>query len=186
MSLKWLTTHCRNAAFFLKSDDDVLVNIFEYMTVAETAALGGNNSRFIMCTVWPANAMRILRDPKTCSKWCVDPKEFPGQKFYPRYCSGIAVTFSRAVFVEMYPVAARTPFFWVDDVFLTGLVAGKLKDVRYVDVVSTFNQPRQATNTSVTLMIHEHNAERYRKRWTEILRKHQLAGQKAIGNKTIS
>ena len=184
MSLKWLTTHCNNATFFLKSDDDVLVNVFDYMNVAETAAQ--DHRRFIMCTVWPANAMRILRDPKTCSKWCVDPKEFPGQKFYPRYCSGIAITMSKQVLTEMYPVATKTPFFWIDDVFLTGLVAGKLKDVHYVDVVSTFNQPRRATNTTVTLMIHEHNAERYRKRWTEILRKHQLAGQTPTDNKALS
>ena len=183
MSLKWLTTHCRNAAFFLKSDDDVLVNIFEYMTVAETAAR--EHSRLIVCAVWRAKTMPILRDPKTCKKWCVDPSEFPGKETFPQYCSGITITFSRGVFLEMYGVAAKTPFFWVDDVFLTGLVAAKLKGVYYVDVMSNFIKPNsKRAKEKMTLMTHEHGADGHMRRWAEILRRHKLSGLQSFSNKT--
>ena len=189
MALKWATTHCKNAAFFLKSDDDALVNIFEWTQKAETAAL--DHSRLIMCALWRTNTMPILRDPNTCLKWCVKFDEFPGRKLFPQYCSGIALTMSRDIMSEMYRAAVKTPFFWIDDVFLTGLVAGKLKDVFYVDVMRNFKNTNVAmkqfsssTKQPTVLVSHERNADRFNELWMLILRRHQMSGLRSTGNNT--
>ena len=65
--------------------------------------------------------MPVLRvDPK----WAVSKSDFAGD-VYPRYCSGIAVVLSLDVVLALSRVASRVPFFWVDDVFLTGLLPAR-------------------------------------------------------------
>lgn len=135
--LKWIATYCKNAEFLLKADDDAFVNVFEWMRLAE-AKVADDYHRFIMCPVWKDNTMPILRDPSKCMKWCVKYTEFPGRQYFPQYCAGLAVLMTREIVAELYTAAVQTPFFWIDDVFLTGIVAAKLKRVHYVDMMSSF------------------------------------------------
>ncbi len=46
---------------------------------------------------------------------------------------------TRDVIPEMYAASLRTPFFWIDDVFITGVLAGKVKNVEYVDLLRNFS-----------------------------------------------
>ncbi|KAK2171310.1 hypothetical protein NP493_1080g00035 [Ridgeia piscesae] len=135
--LKWIATYCKNAEFSLKADDDAFVNVFEWMRLAETKA-ADDYHRFIMCPLWKDNTMPILRDPSKCMKWCVKYSEFPGRQYFPQYCAGLAVLMTREIVAELYTAAIKTPFFWIDDVFLTGIVSAKLKGVHYVDMMSSF------------------------------------------------
>ena len=172
LALKWATMHCKNAAFFLKADDDIVFNIFKWMKIAERVSR--QHSRMLMCLIY--TTMEIVRDQP--EKWRVDPSEFPGQNVYPMYCSGWAWTISAQVIPELYHAAANTPFFWIDDVFLTGLAAAKLKDVHYENVILSINH---AENQS---MLAEHaNPDQFTKLWSLFLRWHQPIGKTPVSRR---
>ena len=78
--------------------------------------------------------MPILRDPRTCMKWCVKRSELRDRTRFPQYCAGIGYTLSSALLGLLYNASTTTPFFWIDDVYVTGLLAKKLPaSVKYVD-----------------------------------------------------
>ena len=182
-SLKWIVNHCKNAEFMLKADDDAFVNIFEWMRVAQTTVTS-DYRRFIMCPLWKADSMPILRDPAKCMKWCVKYTEFPGRSYFPQYCAGLAVLMTRDIVVEMYRTAVKTPFFWIDDVFLTGIVSAKLKAVHYVDMMSYFSLKEAEVSANYfdetaplkVHIAHVKNLPTFKKMWQALLSRRTLAG----------
>jgi len=65
--------------------------------------------------------MPVLRvDPK----WAVSRADY-APDVYPAYCSGIALLLSLDVVLALARIASRVPFFWVDDVFLTGILPAR-------------------------------------------------------------
>jgi len=67
-------------------------------------------------------------------KWCVKRSELRGRTRFPQYCAGIGYTLSSALLGLLYNASTTTPFFWIDDVYVTGLLAKKLPaSVKYVD-----------------------------------------------------
>jgi len=73
--------------------------------------------------------MRAMR----FGKWRVDRVAWPGD-VYPPYCSGMAYVMSTDVAVALHRASYSVPFFWIDDVYLTGIVAKRigLAAVRHV------------------------------------------------------
>ena len=65
--------------------------------------------------------MQVLRDDP---KWAVSRSDFPDD-VYPPYCSGIALLLSVDVVLALSRIASRVAQFWVDDVFLTGLLPAR-------------------------------------------------------------
>ena len=120
--LKWLATYCANAKYAMKADDDLFVNIPNLFE-----ALGKvTKSRFIMGS--GILHMPVIRDKK--SKWYVSHAEYTAQR-YPDYCSGTGYVFPTPVAAELFRAATRTPQFWLEDVFVTGM----LRRARAIDVV---------------------------------------------------
>ena len=127
MGFKWISERCKNAKFILKVDDDVVVNTYQlYMEILPRFE---NKSKQIFCNHILPGTMPILRNKK--SKWYVNEKFFKGQKYYPRYCSGFMVLFTNDVIPAIYRSASMTPFFWVDDVYLYGLVPSGVPGIKY-------------------------------------------------------
>lgn len=81
----------------------------------------------IQCLVW--EGMTVLRDKK--SKWYVDPREY-GNRTYPPYCSGNAFLMTWSTAHALLHASTTTPFLWVDDAYLTGVLAkaGKVSFVK--------------------------------------------------------
>ena len=78
-----------------------------------------SHRRMVLCRIW--YNMHVLRvDPK----WAVSKSEFSAD-VYPPYCSGIALVLSLDVVLALSRIASRVAFFWVDDVFLTGLLPAR-------------------------------------------------------------
>ena len=127
MAYKWIQERCRNAKVIIKADDDVIMNTYKMFT--EILPEFEKKSKSILCNHIFPGTMLIIRDKK--SKWYVNENEFKGQKFYPRYCSGFFVMITNDVIPEIYKSAFKTPFFWVDDVYLYGLLPGKVKGITY-------------------------------------------------------
>lgn len=121
MGLKWITYYCRNAKFILKTDDDIFVDVIQL--VSHLKGLTANS-------VMPRRLLNcfVIRNPYPArsdkSKWKVTYEEYPG-KYYPTYCFGWSVILSPDVVFDLYLQSRSTPYFWVDDVYVTGLLAQK-------------------------------------------------------------
>ncbi|VDP43124.1 unnamed protein product [Soboliphyme baturini] len=74
----------------------------------------------IYCAVWEREV--VQRSKK--HRWFVRKTEFP-RRYYPPYCSGSNMILTADSVVPLYTTALRTKFLWVDDVFLSGIVAPK-------------------------------------------------------------
>ena len=129
VALRWIAAYCHNITYILKTDDDILVNIF--LLAKQLNDLHQHNfgrQDFIMCNVW--TGMRAIRDRR--SKWFVPRREFP-RDTYPSYCSGSAFVMSPDLAVRLLKKSLTIPFFWIDDVYVTGVLvkALGLKHVRF-------------------------------------------------------
>jgi hypothetical protein len=111
---------CPGAKYLLKTDDDVFVNtpfLHEFLNT-ELSPLGAR--RLLLCNVKPSCLVkRTYR-----SKWRVSPQEYPG-RWYPDYCPGWTILYSPDVAFTLYSAAQRSPYFWIDDVHITGTLAAR-------------------------------------------------------------
>ena len=122
MALKWITDHCSHAKFVLKTDDDIFVNMFNLISHFKSWENHGKQvEKLLYCLVW--TRMKVMRDPK--SKWYISKEEF-ADDYFPTYCSGSAYMFSTDVIIDMYKASLDTGFFWVDDFYITGMLAAKV------------------------------------------------------------
>ncbi|XP_033745399.1 beta-1,3-galactosyltransferase 1-like [Pecten maximus] len=121
-ALNWVSTYCSNATYALKTDDDIMVNIFQlvFKLTSEIESRFGTKD-LILCNQWLR--MKVLRDKK--SKWYI-PKEDFEPNYFPPYCSGSAFILSIDVIKKMSAVAKYVPFFWVDDYYVTGMLAKRV------------------------------------------------------------
>ncbi|KAH3699533.1 hypothetical protein DPMN_074490 [Dreissena polymorpha] len=130
MGYKWITERCRNAKFILKTDDDIVVNMFILFT--RVLPKFENKTKQIVCNRIRANTMPIIRNKTNIwRKWYVSENHFRGKNSYPEYCSGFMVLFTNDVIPAIFRAATMTPFFWVDDVYLYGLAPGHVPGMKY-------------------------------------------------------
>jgi beta-1,3-galactosyltransferase 1 len=115
-AMRYISSHCQFTHFVLKADDDIFVNIFALVRHLRASELTPPKS--ISCLVWPY--MPVMRDPN--SKWYVSPEEWP-QDAYTDYCSGSAFIISVPAISTMLQVLPLTPYHWVDDFYITGILA---------------------------------------------------------------
>lgn len=177
MGLKWASTYCRLAKFLLKTDDDIFVNMFNLIAHLQSMATHrGRVKNLLLCLVW--YHMKVMRDPS--SKWYLSPSEFEPD-YFPTYCSGSAFILTVDVAGAMYNASLETPFFWVDDFYVTGLLAKKVGVVHedfnsvYSLGPSTFLQKFTEPNRWLTLVVgHVHNLNHLRIVWRNVLREHRL------------
>ena len=120
-ALKWISTYCNDSKYVLKSDDDMIVNPFTLMYYLERKV----NNEHIMCHLYGIE--RVNRDSERCK---VTKNEY-GIGFYPTYCSGSAFIMITDIAMALHDVSYSVPFFWVDDVYVTGLLPFKLGNVTY-------------------------------------------------------
>jgi len=118
--------------------------------------------------------MPILRDPKTCMKWCVKQTELRGKTGFPQYCAGIGYIVTTPLLPLLYNASKSTPFFWIDDVYVTGLLAKKLPPgVKYVDTGKHFTSKedvalQQYENETLPIryyFVHSRREEKFLKLW---------------------
>ncbi|ESN94126.1 hypothetical protein HELRODRAFT_123616, partial [Helobdella robusta] len=123
-AMKWVSEHCSHARFIIKIDDDVMMNIFLLFHYLDSRNI---TSSTIVCFVW--DSMPVMRE----SKWKVEVEDYPDD-LYPRYCSGSAFIVTSDLAQKLYNTSHYVPFFWVDDVYLTGFIPKKLANVTHVSI----------------------------------------------------
>lgn len=115
MGLKYFRFFCPDTMYVLKTDDDVFVNTpFIYQLLEDQASL----RELLFCyEVVGARVKRSFR-----SKWRVSSREY-SEKFYPSYCPGFSILYSADVVQKLYEEAQESRYFWIDDVWVTGILA---------------------------------------------------------------
>lgn len=127
LGLRWVSEECPQAKVIVKVDDDVFLNVFTLMEEIESNF--GNKSRHIWCPVRKKGTSLIQRDK---GKWVIDASEFKNMTHFPvTYCNGFVTILTQDIVKEMYDAAKVTPFFWVDDVYLFGLLPDKIGNVTH-------------------------------------------------------
>jgi len=188
MGLKWISSYCRHATFLLKTDDDIFVNIFSLVTHLQRISQQRSKpvTELLLCLVW--YHMKVIRDPR--SKWYISPTEYPDNVF-PTYCSGSAFIMTPDVASAMFNASFRVPFFWVDDFYVTGLLAGEVGvshqnfNSVYMLSPSAFLQKFTDPKVSLTLVIgHVHKINSLKMVWNKVLAEQRLWKRNATGSVT--
>ncbi|XP_053400633.1 beta-1,3-galactosyltransferase 1-like [Mercenaria mercenaria] len=132
LGLRWISEFCKQAEIIGKVDDDVFLNVFKLMEELESNFR--NKTRQIWCPVRNKGTSQIQRKK---GKWKIDENEFKNMTYFPvTYCNGFFTVITRDIIQEMYEAARVTPFFWVDDVYLFGLLPDKIKNVKHAPLMN--------------------------------------------------
>jgi len=174
LALHYVTYYCSSAKYFIKANDDTFVNIFSMIQLFDKSAA---HQHIMACALWKENTMPILRDPKECMQWCVAADELPGRTHFPQYCAGLAFALSHDLVSALYSASLSTPYFWIDDVYITGLLmpeaSKRLHNIHYIDLITNFTLVEEDIETEYQdsrKSIHYafakiRNADIYRKVW---------------------
>ncbi|XP_042204196.1 beta-1,3-galactosyltransferase 5-like [Homarus americanus] len=111
-SLQWVLKHCPHVPWTLHADDDILIDTFFLNKFLKHNA---TTDSFI-CYNWKSS--KIRRD----GRWCVRSEEFPDLN-YPSYCAGGAWVIATHLGSRLLHAAKTARFLWVDDVYITGVLA---------------------------------------------------------------
>ncbi|KAJ8708046.1 hypothetical protein PYW08_010412 [Mythimna loreyi] len=117
MGLKWASTTCRNASFILKVDDDTVYSLektYEYLNLV-------NYRKDFISGYITNNTPERDRD----DKWYVTWYEYPRQE-YPPYLSGYYYITTPHVAAALCEEAVKLPYFWIEDIFVTGILTESL------------------------------------------------------------
>ena len=116
-AMHYVLTHCRHAKFIMKSDDDALVNMYQLLPY-----LSSKYSHHKELLLGQALYSRPIRNNSgSLSRWYVSRTDWSKDK-YPQFVSGIAFMMSPDTVEKLYQHLLTTPMFWIDDVFITGIV----------------------------------------------------------------
>ena len=142
MGLKWITEHCQNAEFVVKVDDDVFVNFFK---VFKEISFIKHKKRYIMCHRMIEGTNPIQRQVE--DKWYVAKDEFKLMNHYPFVsCSGLVVFMSSDLIPLMYTAAFMCPFFWIDDIYLFGILPTKINGVVHHEINANISIYKEETD----------------------------------------
>ncbi|KAI8778876.1 beta-1,3-galactosyltransferase 1 [Biomphalaria glabrata] len=126
MGYSWVSRHCSNSKFVVKIDDDVVVNTYKLLFTYYTHMNGKRKS--IFCNLWKKDSMPIQRS----GKWKIESNMFPDKNAFPfDYCSGLFVVMTTDLMDALYVAAIRTPIFWIDDIYLFGMLPYVVGGVTY-------------------------------------------------------
>ncbi|CAL4122268.1 unnamed protein product, partial [Meganyctiphanes norvegica] len=127
MGLRWVSHNCPQAKYVVKADDDAFINILSlqdlmHRTFGKYLAIPHNT---LACHVLPVGT-----SPKRTGKWAVTKDDYPWDE-YPSYCAGLAYLLTprlagHLVRASHVPAPPAPPRIWVDDVWVTGLLAESL------------------------------------------------------------
>ncbi|KAK8767327.1 hypothetical protein V5799_005893 [Amblyomma americanum] len=152
-------------------DDDVVVNVFALSSYVDSLAMKWNG---IHCYLH----VKVRPPRQRNSKWYVSKEEYPLEK-YPAYCAGAAFMMRPVVLSALYEASKHVPIFWVDDVYVTGILAS-LNKVDMVDITRYFGLyvgKEMTTVSNTMLFVHTGRPNNVRHKidqlWQSVLRLNQ-------------
>lgn len=143
MALKWFSANCPHVKFLLKLDDDVFPNI---PAINHYLVSNPQNHGYIHGS---KGNQTIIREGKRRVKF----EEFNGDQ-YPEYVDGSAVLYPNTFVLAAIKKIFTMPFFWMDDVYVSGLIRQKLnvKIISIAHLKLTSNTVYKIGNGTVTTL----------------------------------
>lgn len=132
MGLHWIVNFCNHTKYVLKTDDDVLINPFHLVKFLRDAQRSRKYTDFLYCSLYIHHHPRRFKG----DKWYTSENDYP-QRTYPPYCEGFAYIMSVDVVKKFFAATPKVPFYWVDDVYVTGFLA-YLSGVKHV-IMSSYH-----------------------------------------------
>lgn len=123
MGHKWVSERCGGAKYVIKMDDDIAVNLYKMREVLVDLKWEGGQAM----AGYVLKNMKPIREPR--NKWFVKEEEF-GESAYPVFLSGWFYVTTPKISRKVFSLSHVIPYFWIDDVYVTGLIAEKLKIAR--------------------------------------------------------
>ena len=162
MGLAWAADEC-SSEYIMKIDDDLQVNpsnfqrfllAIDYQQRLDARRNGsdrqfaeGSRPTSVHCAVRKQDE-GVIRDADI--KWYLDEEESARftDGLYPTYCNGQAVIYSRRSIPLLVDQIASVPFFWIDDVYDTGLLRdhANLTEPRQVDRRLIYDDERDSAD----------------------------------------
>jgi len=157
--LKWSYKYCPSAKYTLKADDDMFVNIEYLLKVLKLRTLKNTVIGMQITGAQP------VQDKN--SKWYTSRGMFNGT-VYPSYCSGTSYVISGDAIGRLYNTTLVTPYFWLEDIYITGICRTKANVKIFNDYGFTYDKPT-ATGCVFRKRItgHRYNEREIRKIWKE-------------------
>lgn len=131
MGHKWVGENCGSVQFVLKMDDDIVVDLYKIRKVL--SGLQWKKTKSVMAGYILRN-MKPIREPH--NKWFIKTEEY-ASVIYPVFLSGWFYITTPFVSQNVYHLSQKTSYFWVDDIYVTGILADKLK-IKHVDLNGLF------------------------------------------------
>ena len=131
MGYKWVAEHCPEARWVLKTDDDMFINPYALVKLflekqKRASKTPAPTHTFSAPTCMLCMEMRSKPQRRPGEKWAISVEEYSDPD-YPPYCLGAAYVTTpdlirRLLSVHAATAGARGYYFWIDDVFVTGIL----------------------------------------------------------------
>ncbi|KAL3271542.1 hypothetical protein HHI36_022019 [Cryptolaemus montrouzieri] len=118
MGLKWVNQYCNTTQFVIKMDDDIIVNM---MKVLDLLKKFNDKENFIGGYV--LKGLQAKRE--RANKWFVTKEEYP-MDIYPPFVSGWFYVTTPTLCKKIEQLSYAEKYFWIDDVFVTGILTQKI------------------------------------------------------------
>ncbi|XP_011867110.1 PREDICTED: beta-1,3-galactosyltransferase 5 [Vollenhovia emeryi] len=130
MGLRWAVDTCRDVRYIVKMDDDIVVNVYGILEGLRSGKMEENSLTGCLLT-----NMVPIREP--ASKWYVSEAEYAGS-VYPDFVSGwLYITRPRVASRLIDHAESSREYFWIDDVFVTGILRRAL-NIKIQDISDLF------------------------------------------------
>ncbi|KAK8733974.1 hypothetical protein OTU49_006275 [Cherax quadricarinatus] len=114
--LSWVRDFCPDTPFIVKVDDDLVVNPFHLVAYLQEEIHKDSAPAKIHGRFWKR------AKPHRNGKWAVTEEEYP-EEIFPPFVLGPAYILGRNAVDRLLAYISHTPFLWLEDVYITGLVA---------------------------------------------------------------
>ncbi|XP_060567640.1 beta-1,3-galactosyltransferase 1-like [Ruditapes philippinarum] len=126
MGFKWVVTFCPTAKYILKTDDDMYINVPNFVHYVNTSGAELENHVVGSCETIPSP----IRNKN--SKWYASIESYKERR-YPGYCSGTGYLTSFNIVNKIFAISSKIPFFYFEDVYV-GLclrkIGGFIKNIK--------------------------------------------------------
>ena len=132
--LHWLRAYCPHSKYYMKVDDDVIVNIFtlqeQFMNVTSNYSTKHGE---LICLHLRKNKV----ERKHNIKHAVTRKEL-ATRYFPPFCAGMGYMMLTSTALALNDAISLEPLFWIDDVYVTGFLSRRIK-ATFRSIGATYN-----------------------------------------------
>ncbi|XP_050416227.2 beta-1,3-galactosyltransferase 1 [Patella vulgata] len=125
MGLHWVSHYCSKVKYVVKVDDDVVFDMWKFLEVFPAHNLHASKAIFCRTT------LKGIVPRK--GKWTVPKDVLVGYSHFPYpFCHGMVMIYSGDTIPLLYRASYTVSFFWLDDVFVTGMLANKAGGIKII------------------------------------------------------